>query len=137
MPPEAGAPPGAPPEAPSSGGGGGGGAASSFSFSATTGLFGGGKQTATAAAIKDWVSKRLAFANAQHHNKDVVIIDGVHKGTAVRTASDVPPGSSLRVSNCHDAVIYLLAPAEYATVTQARSVHWSPYDPVRVVNADP
>ena len=74
----------------------------------------------------------MAFANAQHHNKDVVIIDGVHKGTAVRTASDVPPGSSLRVSNCHDAVIYLLAPAEYATVTQARSVsHWSPYDRVR------
>ena len=38
------------------------------------------------------------------------MVENVHKGTAVRREGDVAAGSSVRVSGCHDAVIYLLAP---------------------------
>lgn len=40
----------------------------------------------------------------------------VHKATAVRGESDLP-GGSVRVVDCHDAVVYCLAPLQYATIT--------------------
>lgn len=40
---------------------------------------------------------------------DEASITGVHKGTVVRGECDFP-GGWLRVSDCHEAVIYLLAP---------------------------
>ena len=40
----------------------------------------------------------------------------MHKGTAVRREGDVARGASARVAGCHDAVVYLLAPVEYASV---------------------
>ncbi|CAN8317999.1 unnamed protein product [Cochlearia groenlandica] len=43
------------------------------------------------------------------------IIEGVSKTSLFKQASDLK-GRSVKVSNCHDSVIYLLAPLRYATV---------------------
>ncbi|XP_010548390.1 PREDICTED: TBCC domain-containing protein 1-like [Tarenaya hassleriana] len=43
------------------------------------------------------------------------LIEGVSKTSFVKQASDLK-GTSVKVANCHDSVIYLLAPLRYATV---------------------
>ncbi|XP_010507501.1 PREDICTED: uncharacterized protein LOC104784134 [Camelina sativa] len=43
------------------------------------------------------------------------LIEGVSKASLVKQASDLR-GRSVKVVNCHDSVIYLLAPLRYATV---------------------
>ncbi|XP_071724363.1 uncharacterized protein [Rutidosis leptorrhynchoides] len=42
-------------------------------------------------------------------------IEGISKSSHVKLASDLK-GSSVKVLNCHDSVIYILAPLRYATV---------------------
>ncbi|XP_052173160.1 uncharacterized protein LOC127788647 [Diospyros lotus] len=42
-------------------------------------------------------------------------IEGISKSSLVKQASDVK-GSSVKVLNCHDSVIYILAPLRYATI---------------------
>ncbi|XP_031380801.1 TBCC domain-containing protein 1-like [Punica granatum] len=42
-------------------------------------------------------------------------IEGISKSSLVKQASDLK-GSSLKVLNCHDSVIYILAPLRYVTV---------------------
>ncbi|CAN1307188.1 TBCC domain-containing protein 1 [Linum perenne] len=42
-------------------------------------------------------------------------IEGISKSSYVKQASDLK-GSSVKVLNCHDSVIYILAPLRYATV---------------------
>uniref|UniRef100_A0A2P2MPK5 TBCC domain-containing protein 1 n=3 Tax=Rhizophora mucronata TaxID=61149 RepID=A0A2P2MPK5_RHIMU len=42
-------------------------------------------------------------------------IEGISKSSLVKQASDLR-GSSVKVLNCHDSVIYILAPLRYATV---------------------
>lgn len=43
---------------------------------------------------------------------DDCAVSGVHKGTVVRGEGDIGPGGSLRITDCHDAVIYVLAPVQ-------------------------
>jgi len=52
-------------------------------------------------------------ANIHEHawQVDDATISGVYKGTVVRGESDIP-GGMLRVADCHDAVIYVLAPLQ-------------------------
>lgn len=38
-------------------------------------------------------------------------VSGVHKGTVVRGEADVPSGA-LHITDCHDTVIYVLAPLQ-------------------------
>ncbi|KAL5707993.1 hypothetical protein ACHQM5_018835 [Ranunculus cassubicifolius] len=45
----------------------------------------------------------------------VNIVEGVSKASVVNQASDLK-GSSIKISNCHDSVIYILAPLRYATI---------------------
>ncbi|KAG2686976.1 hypothetical protein I3760_09G031900 [Carya illinoinensis] len=42
-------------------------------------------------------------------------IEGISKSSLVKQASDLK-GSSVKVLNCHDSVIYILAPLRYATI---------------------
>ncbi|KAF5750688.1 TBCC domain-containing protein 1 [Tripterygium wilfordii] len=42
-------------------------------------------------------------------------IEGISKSSYVKQASDIK-GSSLKVLNCHESVIYILAPLRYATI---------------------
>lgn len=42
-------------------------------------------------------------------------IEGISKSSLVKQASDLK-GSSVKVINCHDSVIYILAPLRYATI---------------------
>ena len=106
-------------------------------FSAATGLFEGGTpRTVPAVALRDWVARNLAGARGAGSTptsplrgaaaaaaarggtptRPSVVIENVHKGTAVRREGDVARGASARVAGCHDAVVYLLAPVEYASV---------------------
>ena len=108
-------------------------------FSAATRLFEGDTpRTVPAVALRDWVARNLAGARgaASTPNSPLrgaataaaaaarvgtptrpsVVIENVHKGTAVRREGDVARGASARVAGCHDAVVYLLAPVEYASV---------------------
>lgn len=105
-----------------------------LSFSALTGLFASQAHTVSASAVRDWIVKNCAGQHGQHgqtpsmHSSAkgsavanggggrLVVIEGVHKGTVVRRDGDIPKGASVRVSGCHDAVIYLLAPVEYASI---------------------
>lgn len=45
----------------------------------------------------------------------VTIVEGVSKTSVVNQATDIK-GSSIKISNCHDSVIYILAPLRYATI---------------------
>ncbi|KAI8558935.1 hypothetical protein RHMOL_Rhmol04G0134800 [Rhododendron molle] len=42
-------------------------------------------------------------------------IEGISKSSCLKQASDLQ-GSSVKVGNCHDSVIYILAPLRYATI---------------------
>ncbi|XP_022746373.1 uncharacterized protein LOC111296366 isoform X2 [Durio zibethinus] len=54
-------------------------------------------------------AKALASARSPY------FIDGVSKSSYVKQASDLK-NSSVKVINCHDSVIYILAPLRYATI---------------------
>jgi hypothetical protein len=43
-------------------------------------------------------------------------VTGVHKGTVVRGETDVP-GGCLRITDCHDTVVYALAPLQYVYIS--------------------
>ncbi|KAK9125460.1 hypothetical protein Scep_014306 [Stephania cephalantha] len=47
--------------------------------------------------------------------KSISFVEGISKASLVKKASDLK-GSSVKVLNCHDSVIYVLAPLRYATV---------------------
>ncbi|XP_010257397.1 PREDICTED: TBCC domain-containing protein 1-like [Nelumbo nucifera] len=47
--------------------------------------------------------------------RNLSFVEGVSKTSIIKQASDLK-GSSVKVLNCHDSVIYILAPLRYATV---------------------
>ncbi|NP_001337085.1 uncharacterized LOC100275773 [Zea mays] len=68
----------------------------------------------------------MAEANTSHprnstpsanpaYYRNVTFVEGFSKTSVVKHASDVK-GNSIKVLNCHDSVIYILAPLKYATV---------------------
>ncbi|CAO2044924.1 unnamed protein product [Urochloa humidicola] len=68
----------------------------------------------------------MAEANTSHprnstpssnpaYYRNVTFVEGFSKTSVVKHASDVK-GNSIKVLNCHDSVIYILAPLQYATV---------------------
>ncbi|CAH2058401.1 unnamed protein product, partial [Thlaspi arvense] len=56
-----------------------------------------------------------ALSKASSNDRGPCIIEGVSKTSLFKQASDLK-GRSVKVANCHDSVIYLLAPLRYATV---------------------
>ncbi|XP_021724013.1 TBCC domain-containing protein 1-like [Chenopodium quinoa] len=54
-------------------------------------------------------------AKASTSSRGLTFIEGISKSSYVKQAADVK-GSSLKVLNCHDSVIYILAPLRYATI---------------------
>ncbi|GAB4851553.1 hypothetical protein Ancab_030956 [Ancistrocladus abbreviatus] len=57
----------------------------------------------------------VASAKPSTSAKGLVFIEGVSKSSFVKQAADIK-GSSMKVVNCHDSVIYILAPLRYATI---------------------
>ncbi|XP_077211158.1 uncharacterized protein LOC143846572 [Tasmannia lanceolata] len=57
--------------------------------------------------------------NSVHGNaaycRNQTFVEGISKSSVVKQASDIK-GCSVKVINCHDSVIYILAPLRYATV---------------------
>ncbi|XP_011020267.1 PREDICTED: TBCC domain-containing protein 1 isoform X1 [Populus euphratica] len=43
-------------------------------------------------------------------------IEGISKSSFVKQASDLKGSSSVKVLNCHDSILYILAPLRYATI---------------------
>ncbi|CAA7057089.1 unnamed protein product [Microthlaspi erraticum] len=56
-----------------------------------------------------------ALKKVSSNDRGPCIIEGVSKTSLFKQASDLK-GRSVKVANCHDSVIYLLAPLRYATV---------------------
>ncbi|EEE66013.1 hypothetical protein OsJ_21970 [Oryza sativa Japonica Group] len=56
-----------------------------------------------------------AVPNNQGHYRNTTFLEGFSKTSVVKQASDIK-GHSIKVLNCHDSVIYILAPVKYATV---------------------
>ncbi|KAL5225554.1 hypothetical protein ABZP36_012193 [Zizania latifolia] len=56
-----------------------------------------------------------AVPNNQGHYRNTTFVEGFSKTSVVKQASDIK-GHSIKVLNCHDSVIYILAPVKYATV---------------------
>lgn len=54
-------------------------------------------------------------AKASTSSRGLTFIEGISKSSFVKQAAEVK-GSSLKVLNCHDSVIYILAPLRYATI---------------------
>ncbi|KAK8705295.1 hypothetical protein V6N13_048899 [Hibiscus sabdariffa] len=52
---------------------------------------------------------------ASQSTRNICFIEGVSKSSYVKQASDLKH-SSVKVINCHDSVIYILAPLRYATI---------------------
>jgi hypothetical protein len=80
-------------------------------FSTLTGLFTSPVQTVPAGAVRDWVVKNCAGIGGSSSaaaaaaaaaggggGGGLVVIENVHKGTAVRREGDVPAGASVRIS---------------------------------------
>ncbi|CAN6994560.1 unnamed protein product [Brassica rapa subsp. trilocularis] len=67
-----------------------------------------GQEAATAVASE-------ALNKVSSNDRGPCIIEGVSKTSLFKQASDLK-GRSVKVANCHDSVIYLLAPLRYATV---------------------
>ncbi|CAO2822159.1 unnamed protein product [Amaranthus hypochondriacus] len=53
-------------------------------------------------------------AKASTSSRGLTFVEGISKSSFVKQAAEV--GSSLKVLNCHDSVIYVLAPLRYATI---------------------
>ncbi|EPS74445.1 hypothetical protein M569_00304, partial [Genlisea aurea] len=53
--------------------------------------------------------------NSSSSSRGSSFIEGISKSSYVKQASDLK-GSSVKVLNCHESVIYILAPLKYATV---------------------
>ncbi|XP_077211240.1 uncharacterized protein LOC143846632 isoform X2 [Tasmannia lanceolata] len=49
------------------------------------------------------------------YSRSQTFVEGISKSSIVKQASDIK-GCSVKVINCHDSVIYILAPLKYATV---------------------
>ncbi|GAB4851558.1 hypothetical protein Ancab_030960 [Ancistrocladus abbreviatus] len=56
-----------------------------------------------------------ALAKPSTSAKGLVFIECVSNSSFVKQAADIK-GSSMKVVNCHDSVIYILAPLRYATI---------------------
>ncbi|KAH1039157.1 hypothetical protein J1N35_040900 [Gossypium stocksii] len=56
-----------------------------------------------------------SYAKASQSARSSYFIEGVSKSSYVKQASDLK-NSSVKVINCHDSVIYVLAPLRYATI---------------------
>ncbi|XP_047314838.1 TBCC domain-containing protein 1-like [Impatiens glandulifera] len=54
-------------------------------------------------------------ANITTNAKGPCVVEGISKSSYVRRASDIK-GSYVKVANCQDSVIYILAPLRYATI---------------------
>lgn len=48
------------------------------------------------------------------------VIEGLKKSTVVRRPKDFPSTSNIRVADCDDAVVYLLAPMSYVSIVDCR-----------------
>ncbi|RVW81475.1 TBCC domain-containing protein 1 [Vitis vinifera] len=72
-----------------------------------------------AAQVHDWdVAMADACASSMKSPKSArgpSFIEGISKSSYVKQAPDLK-GSSLKVLNCHDSVIYILAPLRFATI---------------------
>ncbi|CAN6177534.1 unnamed protein product [Urochloa humidicola] len=53
--------------------------------------------------------------NNSGYHRNTTFVEGFSKTSVVKQASDMK-GHSIKVLNCHDSVIYILAPLKYATV---------------------
>ncbi|KAF6158727.1 hypothetical protein GIB67_040241 [Kingdonia uniflora] len=56
-----------------------------------------------------------ASTNSLSAARNLCFVEGISKTSVVRKASDFK-GSSVKVLNCHDSVVYILAPLKYATI---------------------
>ncbi|GAB2295502.1 hypothetical protein Dimus_029667 [Dionaea muscipula] len=56
-----------------------------------------------------------SFSKPSTSARGMIFIEGISKTSFMKQAADLK-GSSLKVVNCHDSVIYILAPLRYATV---------------------
>ncbi|GAB4843796.1 hypothetical protein Ancab_013761 [Ancistrocladus abbreviatus] len=57
----------------------------------------------------------VASTRPSTSTRGLIFIEGVSKSSFVKQAADLK-GSSVKVVNCHDSVIYILVPLRYATV---------------------
>ncbi|XP_024516205.1 TBCC domain-containing protein 1 [Selaginella moellendorffii] len=67
-----------------------------------------------AVGAQAWVPNGVT-KNREWCFEGLTFVDGVTKVSTIKSESDVT-GDTLKVSNCHDAVVYVLAPTKYASV---------------------
>ncbi|KAK1266836.1 hypothetical protein QJS04_geneDACA016326 [Acorus gramineus] len=60
-------------------------------------------------------SLSLSGASIQGNSRNQTFVEGISRASVVKKASDIK-GSSVKVVNCHDSVVYILAPLRYATI---------------------
>ncbi|GMH18727.1 hypothetical protein Nepgr_020568 [Nepenthes gracilis] len=61
------------------------------------------------------IDANTSSAKSSSSTRGLTFIEGISKSSFVKQAADLK-GSSMKVVNCHDSVIYILAPLRYATV---------------------
>eukprot|EP00249_Psilotum_nudum_P023191 c28780_g2_i1 orf=514-2208(+) len=62
------------------------------------------------------LSNRLYQCHKHLHFEHLTFIDGVTKAAVLKEEADIEGSSVVKVSNCHDCVVYVLAPLKYASV---------------------
>ncbi|XP_010506033.1 PREDICTED: TBCC domain-containing protein 1 [Camelina sativa] len=74
-----------------------------------------GKENGTSDQDAGMAESGVSLNKVSSNERGPCIIEGVSKTSLFKQASDLK-GRSVKVANCHDSVIYLLAPLRYATV---------------------
>eukprot|EP00249_Psilotum_nudum_P023190 c28780_g1_i1 orf=642-2501(+) len=62
------------------------------------------------------LSNGLYQRHKELHLEGLTFIDGVTKASVLKEEADIEGSSVVKVSNCHDCVVYVLAPLKYASV---------------------
>ncbi|CAA7409498.1 unnamed protein product [Spirodela intermedia] len=63
----------------------------------------------TQVRVESNISRNVTYSRSQ------TFVEGISKASVIKRPSDIK-GNSVKVINCHDSVIYLLAPVGYATI---------------------
>lgn len=84
---------------------------------------GGISKSIVVSAAKDWLSQSASMPTAATPARPSdLAVEGLARATLVLRETDVPASGCVRVADCHECIVYVLAPMAYASVTNCADV---------------
>lgn len=84
---------------------------------------GGISKSIVVSAAKEWLSQAVSVPSAGSPARPTdLAVEGLSRATLVLRESDVPASGCVRVSDCHECIVYVLAPMAFASVVNCADV---------------